>query len=137
MHDMLPGTCIPKAYEYAWNDEVLAQNTFASALESSIGTVIRAMDTRGNGKALVVYNPIAVSREDVVEAEVSYTDGVPEFIQVIGPDGNEVPSQILSRTKVSLKFLFLANVPSFGLACYHVLPSKSESEIKKQSPCRR
>ncbi len=84
MHDMLPGTCVPKAYEYTWNDEVLAQNTFASVLESSIGTVIRAMDTRGNGKALVVYNPIAVSREDVVEADVSYTDGVPEFIQVIG-----------------------------------------------------
>jgi len=29
MHDILPGTCIPKAYEYAWNDEVLALNRFA------------------------------------------------------------------------------------------------------------
>jgi alpha-mannosidase len=130
MHDMLPGTCIPKAYEYVWNDEVLAQNTFASALESSIGTVIRALDTRGNGRALVVYNPIAVAREDVVEAELLFAEGMPEFIQVTGPDGNEVPSQILSRTKGILKFLFLANVPSFGLACYHVWPSKSESEIK-------
>ena len=46
---MLPGTCIPKAYVYTWNDEVLAQNTFASVLESSAGTVIRAMDTRGDG----------------------------------------------------------------------------------------
>jgi alpha-mannosidase len=129
-HDMLPGTCIPKAYEYTWNDEVLAQNTFASALESSVGTVIGDMDTRGDGKALVVYNPLAVSREDVVESEVQYNEGMPEFIQVVGPDGNEVPSQILSRTKGYLKFLFLANVPSFGLACYHVWPSKSDSEIK-------
>ncbi len=46
------------------------------------------------------------------------------------PDGNEVPSQIISRTKVSLKFLFLADVPSFGLSCYHVLPLKSESKLK-------
>jgi alpha-mannosidase len=52
MHDILPGTCIPKAYEYAWNDEVLAQNKFASTLENvRIGAVVRAMDTRGNGKA--------------------------------------------------------------------------------------
>ena len=130
MHDILPGTCIPKAYQYAWNDEVLAQNRFASILESSVGTLIRAMDTRGNGIALVVYNPIAVSREDVVETELAYPEGVPEFIQVFGPDGNEVQSQVLSRTKNSCKLLFLANVPSFGLACYHVWPSKTESELK-------
>ncbi|MCX6247597.1 MAG: alpha-mannosidase [Bacteroidetes bacterium] len=131
MHDILPGTCIPKAYEYAWNDEVLAQNKFASTLESSVGTVIRALDTRGEGKAVVVYNPIAVAREDVVEADVSFPEGTPEFIQVSGPDGNEVLSQVLSRTKVSCKLLFLASVPSFGLACFHVWPSsQAESNLK-------
>jgi alpha-mannosidase len=130
MHDILPGTCIPKAYVYAWNDEVLAQNKFASAFESSIGVLVRAMDTRGNGKAIVVYNPIALAREDVVEADVVYPEGVPEFLQVVGPDGNEVPSQILTRTKTSFKLLFLANVPSFGLVCYHLWPSKSESTQK-------
>lgn len=130
MHDMLPGTCIPKAYVYAWNDEVLAQNTFASVLESSAGTVIRAMDTRGDGNALVVYNPTAISREDVVEADMSYPEGVPDYIQVFDPNGNEVLSQVISKTKVSLKFLFLAKVPSLGLACYHVSPLKQESEQK-------
>jgi len=130
MHDILPGTCIPKAYEYAWNDEVLSQNKFASILESSAGTIIRTMDTRGEGKALVVYNPISVSREDVVEADVLFPEGTPEFIRVSGPDGNEVPFQVLSRTKVSFRILFLANVPSFGLACYHVWPSKTENELK-------
>ncbi len=34
MHDILPGTCIPKAYEYSWNDEILALNHFASVVES-------------------------------------------------------------------------------------------------------
>jgi alpha-mannosidase len=130
MHDILPGTCIPKAYYYAWNDEVLSQNRFASTLENSAGTVIRAMDTRGNGKALVVYNPIAISREDVVDAEILYPDGAPEYIQVIGPDGNEVPSQILTRTRSSIRVLFYATVPSFGLTTYHVWPSKSQSELK-------
>jgi alpha-mannosidase len=130
MHDILPGTCIPQAYVYAWNDEILAQNTFASTLESSAGTVIRAMDTRGEGKAVVVYNPIAISRQDVVEAEMNYPEGAPDFIQVYGPDGNEVLSQIINKTKVLVKFLFIATVPSFGLATYHVVPSKKESEQK-------
>ena len=30
MHDILPGTSLPKAYEYSWNDEVLAANQFAA-----------------------------------------------------------------------------------------------------------
>ncbi|MCX6249559.1 MAG: glycosyl hydrolase-related protein [Bacteroidetes bacterium] len=123
MHDILPGTCIPKAYEYAWNDEVLGLNQFAAQLEASAGVVIRAMDTRTKGKAIVVYNSIAIPREDVVEAVIPYNDGTPEFINVIGPDGKEVPSQVLNRTKASMVILFIANVPSFGLACYDVQPA--------------
>jgi alpha-mannosidase len=130
MHDILPGTCIPEAYTYAWNDEILAQNKFSSLLESSFGTVVRAMDTRGNGKAVVVYNPLAISRDDLVEAELNYPEGAPENIQVVGPDGNEVPSQILNRTKSGLKILFPAIVPSFGLTCFHVWTSRNESESK-------
>jgi len=30
MHDMLPGTSMPRAYEYCWNDELLAANQFAA-----------------------------------------------------------------------------------------------------------
>ena len=130
MHDILPGTCIPKAYEYAWNDEILAQNKFSSLLQSSVVTVIRAMDTRSKGKGVVVYNPLAISREDVAEAELSYPEGVPEMIQVIGPDGKATPSQVLTRTKNSIRLLFVANVPSFGLAFYDVQPAKEESILK-------
>ena len=34
-HDILPGTSIPKAYEYSWNDAVLAMNQFARVVESA------------------------------------------------------------------------------------------------------
>ena len=130
MHDMLPGTCLPKAYEYAWNDEVLAQNKFSSLMQSSVGTVIHALDTRTKGKAVVVYNPIAISREDVVDAEISYPEGIPEMVKVVGPDGKETPSQVLNRSKNSLHLLFLANVPSFGLSCYDVQVSREENKLR-------
>ena len=35
MHDMLPGTSLPKAYEFCWNDDVLAANQFAAVAEDS------------------------------------------------------------------------------------------------------
>jgi len=127
MHDILPGTSIPSAYEYAWNDEVLAMNLFASVLESSAGAVIRAMETTAEGIPLVVYNPISIEREDVVEATLDYPDGVPDYIRVFGPDGIEVPCQVKSRTKSTIQLLFLAHVPSLGLACFDVRTAKQSS----------
>ncbi|HWW74224.1 MAG TPA: hypothetical protein VNZ44_02450, partial [Pyrinomonadaceae bacterium] len=32
-HDLLPGTATPKAFEFTWNDDVIAMNQFASVLE--------------------------------------------------------------------------------------------------------
>ncbi len=129
MHDILPGTCIPKAYEYAWNDEVLAQNRFSACLEDGAGVVIRAMDTRTEGIALIVYNPVATEREAIAEAEISYPEGAPENISVFDPTGKEVPAQVLSKTKTSVKFIFPARVASFGLTCYDVRPAKEEAEF--------
>jgi alpha-mannosidase len=124
MHDILPGTCIPKAYEYAWNDEVLALNRFASVLGASAGVVARAMDTQVKGKALVVYNPLAIQREDIVEAEIPYPDGAPAQLIVADPFGAEVPSQVIVRSKTSLTILFPARVPACGMAVYDIRPSE-------------
>ncbi|HTX88370.1 MAG TPA: glycoside hydrolase family 38 C-terminal domain-containing protein [Bacteroidales bacterium] len=129
MHDILPGTCIPKAYEYAWNDEVLGLNQFAGCLEDAAGVIIRAMDTRVAGKAVVVYNPVAAEREGIAEAEISYPEGVPEYVRVYSPDGKEVPVQELSRTKTSVRIIFVAKVPSFGLTCFDVQGSKQAGEF--------
>ncbi len=70
MHDILPGTSVPKAYEYSWNDEVLALNQFANVTERATGAVVSALDTRGQGTPVAVYNPLATEREDLVEADI-------------------------------------------------------------------
>ncbi len=129
-HDIIGGGSIPKNYEYAWNDEVLSMNTFASVLESSAGVVTHAMDTRTIGKAIVVYNPIAITREDLVEATLPYPEGTPENVVAIGPDGKEVLCQLITKSKYSLTMLFLAKVPAFGLACFDVRPIKIASDVK-------
>ncbi|WPV68048.1 alpha-mannosidase [Chitinophaga sp. LS1] len=119
VHDVLPGTSIPKAYEYAWNDEYVAANGFAAVLENSMKALAKEMDTRVKGRAVVVYNPLAIEREDVVAASVVF-DKVPEGITVYGPDGVPVKSQVLQVSDHTLKFIFQAKVPSVGLAVYDV-----------------
>ncbi|MCX6284273.1 MAG: alpha-mannosidase, partial [Bacteroidetes bacterium] len=130
MHDILPGTCIPKAYEYAWNDEVLGLNLFSGALQSSAASVIHGMDTRGSGQSVAVYNPLAIPRKAIVEVELNYTEAPPEFVKVMGPDDKEVPVQIQYKTKHSMRILFLASLPSLGISVFDVQPAVTAAVMK-------
>jgi alpha-mannosidase len=124
MHDMLPGTCIPKAYEFTWNDEVLALNHFASVTESSSAAVAAGMDTRvsPNSVPIVVYNPLSIPREDVVEASITLPVHTYPGITVYGPDGQAVPTQVTSQLGEHATILFLAKAPSVGYAVYEARP---------------
>jgi alpha-mannosidase len=117
-HDIIPGTSIPKAYEYSWNDEVLALNQFAGVLGSAAEAVASGMNTQAKGTPVIVYNPLGVDREDVVEANVLLPAGT-RAVRVFGPDGKEVAAQLEYIDKV----LFLAKVPSVGFAVYDVQPA--------------
>jgi len=117
-HDIIPGTSIPKAYEYSWNDEVLALNQFAGVLTSAVEAVASGMDTQSEGTPVVVYNPLAFEREDLVEATIALPAGV-KGVRVLGPDGKVVPSQLEEGNRI----LFLAKVPSVGFAVYDVQPT--------------
>ncbi len=121
-HDILPGTATPKAFQFSWNDDVIALNQFAGVLTSATSAIASALDTRTAGTAVVVYNPLNIAREDVVEADVSFPEGVWKSVRVVGPDGNEVESQLVNTNGGTAKVLFRARVPSVGFAVYDVLP---------------
>jgi alpha-mannosidase len=119
-HDTMAGTGIPKAYEYAQNDEVIALNQFAGVVTSASEGVSTAMNTQGKGVPLVVFNSLQIEREDVVEASVSSPGEPPRAVRVLGPDGKEVPSQMEHG-----KILFLAKVPPNGFAIFDVQAADS------------
>jgi len=107
-HDTAAGTATPKAYEYAWNDDLIARNQFLSVLGGANDAVSEALDTTAKGTPVIVYNPLDIAREDVVAIDA---DGG----RVFDPDGREVPAQ-----RSGGKLLFLAKVPSAGFAVYDV-----------------
>jgi alpha-mannosidase len=111
-HDILPGTATPKAFQFSWNDDVIAMNQFASVLTSATEGIAAGLNTQTVGHPVIVYNPLNIAREDVVEASVNIPSGA---VRVIGPDGREVPSQLVGD-----KVLFIAKVPSVGYAVYDV-----------------
>jgi alpha-mannosidase len=90
-------------------------NQFAGIMTSATSAVASGLNTQTKGAAIVVYNPLNIPREDVVEATVSFPNGVPKAVRVVGPDGNDVPAQLTDS-----KVLFLARAPSAGFVVYDV-----------------
>src|SRR6202162_2297680 len=122
-HDILPGTATPKAFEFAWNDDIIAMNQFASVLTSATEAVASAMNTQTQGTPIVVYNPLNVEREDIVEAHIQFPNGIPRSVRVTGPEGKEVPAQVSGENNKMAKVIFLAHVPSVGFAVFDVQPT--------------
>ena len=125
-HDIMAGTATPKSYEYSWNDDVIALNQFASVLTSATNSIASALDTAGNGAALVVYNPLNIERQDAVEARLRF-DRASQGVRVTGPDGKDVPAELEPEADGMFKVVFLADVPSVGYAVFHVEPANLPS----------
>ena len=116
-HDILPGTATPKAFNFSWNDDVIAMNQFAGVLTSATEGIASALNTQTVGTPIVVYNPLNIEREDVVETDSPIVVGA---ARVIGPDGRAVPTQVIGS-----KLVFLATVPPLGYAVYDIQPDFS------------
>ncbi|MDP4240626.1 MAG: glycoside hydrolase family 38 C-terminal domain-containing protein, partial [Bacteroidota bacterium] len=110
---------IPRAYEYAWNDEFIAANGFAETMKSGVSGVAAKLNTQTRGKAIVVYNSVAKTREDIVTAELEYPV-LPSSVAVFDKDGKETPSQVIDKKGTKLTVIFRAQVPSSGMAVYDV-----------------
>ncbi len=141
-HDIMAGTATPKSYEYSWNDDVIAMNQFAGVLSSATESIASQLDTQGGTTSVIVFNPLSIDRQDVVEANITFNGGAPGgtpvtrsprniLVLVTGPDGKQVPAQLEEISAArgpatspllhsTMKILFLAKVPSLGFAVYHV-----------------
>ncbi|HWX53171.1 MAG TPA: glycoside hydrolase family 38 C-terminal domain-containing protein [Verrucomicrobiae bacterium] len=124
-HDIMAGTATAQSYNYAWNDDVIALNQFAGVLKSATAAVASGLDTQAQGTPIVVYNPLNIAREDVVEAAV-YLPNAAGGARVSGPDGKEVPAQVAGN-----KVLFLARAPSVGYTVYDIQPTTSAASISE------
>lgn len=126
-HDTAAGTATPRAYQFAWNDDIIALNQFGGVLTSATEAIASGMNTQARGIPVVVYNPLNIAREDIVEAAIAFPGAPPRAARVYAPDGKETPAQMNGN-----KVLFLAKAPSVGYAVYDVQPASSapKSELK-------
>jgi len=122
-HDTAAGTATPRAYEYAWNDDVLTANQFAGVFTSATRAVASALDTGGEGTPLVIFNTLNIPREDLVEAALPELGGSPKEVHVVSPSGDRVPAQVADG-----KVIFAAKLPSVGYGVFHVVQGNAAAK---------
>jgi len=121
-HDVLPGSSIPEVYkdsdEY-FNSIFLTLN---GIIFESLRAIAANVNTAGEGKSILVFNPLSWSRSDVVEVS---TDELGDEFEICDRTGRTIPSQTLENQRV----IFTAeNVPPIG---YREYRAKSKVFTKK------
>ncbi|MBO4590752.1 MAG: discoidin domain-containing protein [Bacteroidaceae bacterium] len=131
-HDDLTGTSIPRAYEFSWNDELIASKRLANVLTDAVNGVSSRLNTAVNGIPVVLYN--TESNEQRAVAEITLPDMQASY-SVKGPDGKTLPSQVVQDAQGNRILLVDATVPATG---WSVLSLKAagkkttaEKEVKK------
>lgn len=134
-HDDLTGTSIPQAYQFSWNDEFASLNQFGGVLTSATSSVAALMDTQTANIPLVVYNPLAISRRDAVEADIRLPVRTgqrepPLFVRVTDrATGREVPAAIVGRDGPLTRIMFLADMPPVGFKVFDVQESTGYNSL--------
>jgi len=126
-HDDLTGTSIPRSYTFSWNDEIIAQSRFADAITVASGAVSRALDTQVAGMPVVVYNPVACSRKDIVEIAVP-SETCPSGVVVTSDKGKTSPAQISSWENGIAKVIFIADVAPVSYSVYSLKFASKEGK---------
>ncbi|HOO55794.1 MAG TPA: glycoside hydrolase family 38 C-terminal domain-containing protein [bacterium] len=124
MHDIIPGSGIRQVYEDAERDYAKSFRYGRTVLNEAMNTISSDIDTSGPGVPLVMYNPLSWKRDGIVEAPIP---GLTSSAAVIGPDGKNIPCQIVENGNET-NILFVArDVPAVGYAVYHIIPASENN----------
>ena len=128
-HDDITGTSVQRVYQRSWNDYVLSANQLTNVYESASAEIIRSLDTSWvNGIAVVLGNSIEHGRFSAVDFEIPVSKGY-EYIRAFDKAGREVPAQVNSIDKNTMKVTVAAFVPAMGYKVIDVSYSKEPCRI--------
>jgi alpha-mannosidase len=140
-HDLGAGSGIGIIYKDAQKDYDVVHWTANDAEGNAWKTLSARIDTAtikeksfapGASAAVLVANPLAWSRSDLVEADVQLPTASGAGVTVLGADGLVLKSQVLSedsKTHSAHVLIETKNVPSLGYQVLHVGPEAKDGIV--------
>ena len=125
-HDILPGSSVAAVYGDAARDHAEVRRIGNELLARGLEEISARAHTEGPGVPVLVFNPLAWSRTDVVEVEAQFPRPVTE-VEVRDPAGQPVLAEVIARAsethKLTVRFLAEA-VPALGYKVFHFVPMR-------------
>jgi alpha-mannosidase len=133
-HDIFDGSSIGPVYEESRKYYEAAMERGQRALDFSLEAISNQVDTRGEGRPLLVYNSLAWERTEPLEFDVALSRVVKGF-RIVDSGGTAVPFQIADERsegdKRVFRILLIAEkVPAMGYKTYRVLEAAALPEFK-------
>ena len=123
-HDVIAGCHIDDVYRNVIRRFHQSSFIAEEIRDASYKRLLSRIDTRDCNQPIVVYNPLAWEREDIVEADISFARDTVFSISIADSNGNEAPCQLdevrhhangaIRQAKLSM----IATVPSLGYKTY-------------------
>ncbi len=134
-HDILPGSSVKEVYEDADEDYARVLESAHEMRREASEALLARIDTRGEGRPVVVFNTLGWPRTDVASLEL--TDDDPQDVQAVDADGNPVLSQVVERDGGRALLFEVRDVPSLGHAVYRVVDGSAGSATELEAGERR
>ena len=127
-HDLICGCHVDEAFSSAMTRYGHSELVASPILQKSLEAIISQIDTRGEGVAVVVFNPLGWSRTDCVECCVAFSEPDVFDIDVRDSAGRSVPCDGIRVDRYETGAIrraviaFIAtDVPSLGYEVYRVV----------------
>jgi len=127
-HDLAAGSGIADIYRDAQRDYDFVRLQSEQVTSHALNTIASSVDTTGNGVPVLVVNPLAWERTDLVSMNVQMPEIVKGELSVLNSHGERQLFQMLANNPSLHTYRLLTevkNVPSLGYEVLHVVAGGS------------
>ncbi|RKY04847.1 hypothetical protein DRP77_02755 [Candidatus Poribacteria bacterium] len=124
-HDIIGGSGIPPVCRDAMAFYEMIEESCSKLLEEGISALAGEIDTRGEGKAVLLFNALSWDRTGPVELDIP--EGAE--LKVLNAEGREIPCQMTAEGRL---FFIAEEVPSIGYRLYRLAegePPRFETDL--------
>ncbi len=129
-HNIIRGTIGDGPYKLAVQRFDQAIDKAEELLESTIADYASLLKSSGNDTSVAVFNPVPWTRSGIVQISLDLSHLDSEHFQVVTPDDEPVPYQVLEQhDDGTVDLLFIAKeVPSVGHKVFKVVPAQDSPD---------
>jgi alpha-mannosidase len=131
-HDLMSGVMTDHVFEDTIRGYDFSHRLAHDEVETRLRAVSAAIDTQGDGIPVVVWNMLGWPRTDVAVVSVGVSDQGITDMDLVGPDGQALPVQMLRDVRardgglLRAELAFVArDVPALGYSVFRLLPRRT------------